>query len=80
MKKLRIKTVLRHCALFVFTIIILFSCKKDNHSVVTPPPIDTIATITYDTNFETGGSNYAMYSVGTYLDYPIELKVECEMV
>ena len=72
MKKLRIKTVLRHCIFFVFTIVILLSCKKDNHSVVTPPPKDTIATITYDTNFETGGSNYAMYSVGTYLDYPTD--------
>ncbi len=43
------------------------ACKKvnqDTGTVITP--------ITFDTSFETGGSNYAMYSVGSYLDFPTD--------
>ena len=71
MKKLQNKTRLTYFGLFAFAFVVLSSCKKETHSSVTIPT-DTIPTITYDTNFETGGSNYPMYSVGTYLDYPTD--------
>jgi hypothetical protein len=51
---------------FVCAVCFFYSCKKEKSSQSAPPPL------TYDTSFETGGSNYPMYSVGNYLDYPTD--------
>jgi hypothetical protein len=66
MKKFRYKTGLTNCIIIVFAGCSLFSCKKENNNAVGIP------IVTYDTSFETGGSNYPMYSVGTYLQYPTD--------
>jgi hypothetical protein len=51
------------------------SCKKSMSSTTFPPPIqdtDVNTTVNGDTAWEIGGSNYAMYSVGNYLEYPTD--------
>ena len=51
------------------------SCKKSMSGSSTPPPVqdtDVNNTVNGDTAWETGGSNYPMYSVGNYLQYPTD--------
>ncbi|PWT76929.1 MAG: hypothetical protein C5B59_05350 [Bacteroidetes bacterium] len=53
--------------LFILLSYSFFACKKETHSSSSGTPA-----VIYDTSFETGGSNYAMYSVGTYLQFPTD--------
>jgi hypothetical protein len=56
-------------------IIATFSCKKSMSNSSTPPPLqdtDVNTTVNGDTAWEIGGSNYPMYSVGKYLEYPTD--------
>jgi hypothetical protein len=51
------------------------SCKKSMSNASTPPPVqdtDVNTTVNGDTTWEIGGSNYPMYSVGNYLEYPTD--------
>ena len=60
--------------LLLAILIVSSSCKKSMSVTSTPPPIqdtDVNNTVNGDTAWETGGSNYAMYSVGDYLQYPV---------
>jgi hypothetical protein len=71
MKKIRKNFKIIH--LFFLLPGIFLSCKKGNQNIQKVPPQSTPLTpIVFDTSFETGGSNYATYSVGNYLDYPTD--------
>ena len=51
------------------------SCRKSETGsipVVTGHDTDANTTVNGDTTWETGGSNYPMYSVGNYLEYPTD--------
>jgi hypothetical protein len=54
-------------------ILFILACKKNTvRSKATGPDSLVMTPIKFDTSYETGGSNYAMYSVGNYLQYPTD--------
>lgn len=67
MKKIPFNLILPYCIFLPLTYIFFTSCKKESNNSSTQ-----LTPITFDSSFETGGSNYAMYSVGSYLLYPTD--------
>jgi hypothetical protein len=74
MKKSAFTIRLRSCHLFLLVCCSLYACKKTNSNIVSSSDSSSVSipAVTYDTSFEIGGSNYPMYSVGTYLEYPTD--------
>ena len=72
MKKLPYKSGRNYYSLFVFTIVILFSCKKENtDSPRRRPQTPSLRLLTTRAS-KPAVPIIAMYSVGTYLDYPTD--------
>ncbi len=61
--------------LLLAAMMVSLSCKKSMSASSIPPPVqdtDVNTTVNGDTAWEIGGSNYPMYSVGNYLEYPTD--------
>src|SRR5215510_14396376 len=74
---MNVRAVIFSMAIFSLAILslMIYSCKKANSSTnpnYSQNDTDVNTTVNGDTSFERGGSNYPMYSVGNYLDYPTD--------
>ena len=72
---LRIINLIAALLVLAAALMATLSCKKSMSGSSMPPPVqdtDVNTTVHGDTAWEIGGSNYPMYSVGNYLEYPTD--------